>query len=76
MFSPVATKIHVTTRIYFRPKAANKTFQEFVQRFSDLVIQATGTDPTAITSPVTIVLFIRCISNKEIKKQVVEAKTI
>ena len=45
-FRPVATKVHAATAIYFRLQAANKTLQEYIQRFTCLVIQATGTDPT------------------------------
>ena len=49
-----------------------------MQEYKDLmalVIQASGTDPTAVTQ-VTTVLFIRHLFNKKIKKQMSRAKTI
>ena len=70
VFSPVATKMHAATQILSRPQARN----ENIHRFTNWVIQATGTDPTAVACQVTIVLFIRCLLNKEIKKQVAGAK--
>ena len=76
VFSPLATKVHAATQIYFRPQAANETLQEYIQRYTDLVIHATGADLTSVTCQVTIILFIRHFFNKEIKKQVAGAKNI
>ena len=77
IFSPVATKMHAATRINSGPRTANETLQEYIQIFADFVIQVMGTDPTALTFQVTIVLFIRHLLNKEMKKkQVAGAKTI
>ena len=53
VFSPVATKEHAATQIHSRLQAANETLQEYMQRFTDLVIQATGADPTSVTCQVT-----------------------
>ena len=50
--------MHVATRIHSQPPAANVTLQEFIQRFTDLLIQATGTDPNAVTCQVTVILLI------------------
>ena len=47
-----------------------------IQRFNNLVIKATGTDPTPVNCQVIIFLIIRHLFNKEFKKQVVGAKTI
>ena len=44
--------------------------------FIDLIIHATGADPTSVTWQVVIILFIRHLFNKEIKKQVVGTKNI
>ena len=63
------TKMQATTRLYSTPQATNETLQENIQRFTDLAIQATGTDLTAVTCQVAV-LFIIHLVNKEIKKQV------
>ena len=52
----VVTKMQGATRI--RPRASNEALQEYIQRCMDLVIQATGTDPTTVTCQMTIVLII------------------
>ena len=67
--------MHAATRIHLCPYATIEALQEYIQRFTDLVIQATGTDLTAMTCQVTTDLFIRHLFNKEIKKQVAGAKT-
>ena len=59
--------MHAATKINSRPQAGNETLQEYIQRLTDLVIQAADTDPTAVTCQVTI-MFIRHLFNKEIKK--------
>ena len=59
----------------FSPVSTNETLQEYIQRFIDLAIQATGTGPTAVTCQVTILLFIRQLFHKEIQKRVAEVKT-
>ena len=66
----------VSTRIHYIPQAGKETLQEYIQRFIDLVIQATGTDSTACTSQVIIVFLIIHLLNKEIKRHVAAAKTI
>ena len=76
LFSPVTTKVHVATQIHSRPKTANETLQEYIQRLTDLIIHATSTDPTSVTCQVTIILFIRHLFKREIKKQVADAKNI
>ena len=76
VFSPMATKMHAATWIHSCLQSANKTLLEHVQRFTDLVVHTTGTDPTPVTCQVTIVLFIRHLFNKEIRKHVAGTKTI
>ena len=68
-------KMHTATIIQSRPQAANETLQQYIQRFTDLLIYITGTEPTAVTCQVSIGLFTRHLLNKEIKKQVAGAKT-
>ena len=41
-----------------------------------MVIQVTGTDPTAVTCQVITMLFIRHLFSKDIKNQATGAKTI
>ena len=48
VYSPVAMKMNETTWIPSQPQSANEILQEYIQRFTDLVIYAAGTDPTAI----------------------------
>ena len=76
VFSPVATKMCAATRICSRPQVVNETLQEYIQGFTDFVIQTKGTYPTAVTCQVTIVLFIRHVFDKEMRKLVAGAKTI
>ena len=64
-FQLVAIKIHAATQINSRPPTSHETLQEYIQRFTDLVMNATGTDPTTVTCKVTTVLFIRHPLNKE-----------
>ena len=73
-FSLVATKMHAATRIHFRPQVSKVTLKEYIQRFSDLIIQAMGTHLTAVPCQVTIVLFIRHLFNKEIKRRWLELR--
>ena len=75
VFSPVATKMHAATRIHSRPQVASETPQEYIQRFTDLVLQAVGTNSTPVTCQVAIILLIRHF-NKEIRKPMTETKTI
>ena len=65
----MATKIYAAIW-----NAANETLQEYIQKFTDLVIHAAGTGPTAVTCQVIIVLFIRHLPKKEIIKQIVRAE--
>ena len=60
-------KVHVTTWIHSRHHAAYETLLEYIQRFTNLVIQAICTDPTTVTCQVTLVLFIKHLFNKETK---------
>ena len=53
-----------------------KTFEDYIQRFTDLVIHTTGTDSTSVPCQVTIILYIRHLFMKKIKKQVAGAKNI
>ena len=39
VFSPVLTMMDAATRIHSRPQSSNETLQEYIQRFTDLVIQ-------------------------------------
>ena len=73
---PVATKVHAATQIHSRPQAANELLQEYIPRFTDLVIHSTGTEPTSGTCQVTIILCIRHLFDKEIKKQVTGTENI
>ena len=59
VFSPVATQVHAAIQMYSRLQVANGTLQEYIQRFTDLVIHATGAEPTLVTCQVTIILFVR-----------------
>ena len=58
--------MHVTTRIHSRPQPPNKTLKENIQRFTYLLIQASHTDPIAVTCQVTIILIIKHLFNEEI----------
>ena len=72
----MTTKMHAASRIYSKSQAADETLQEYIERFTDLVIQAKGADRTAITCQLISVLFITYLFNNNIKKQVAEAKPI
>ena len=67
--------MHVDTQIHSRPHAAIDTLQEYIQRFTDLVIHATVASYTSVPCQVNI-LFNRHLFNKEIKKQVAGGKVI
>ena len=54
---PVVTKLHAVTQIYSRPQSTNEALQEYIQRFTDVVIHETGTEPTSVTCQVIIALF-------------------
>ena len=69
-------QMHAATQIHSRPQGENEMLQEYIQRFTDLVIQATGTDPTTMICQVTLALFIRHPFNKEIKKHFSGTKMI
>ena len=76
ILSPETTKVYATTQIHYRVQAANETLLVYIQRFTDLVIHATGAHPTSVMCQVTIIPFIRHLFNKEIKKQVAGTKNI
>ena len=76
VFSPIATKMHATTRIHSQPQAANETLQEYIQLFTNLVIQTTDNDLTAMTCQMRTVLFIRHLLNKKKWEAVSPVKTI
>ena len=76
VFSPLTVKMHMETRIHSTPYTKSETLQENSQRFKDLVIQATGTNPTAVTCQVRSVLFIGHQFNKVGKEQVVGVQII
>ena len=65
VLSPVATKVHAVTQIHSRLQAANETLLDYIQQLTDLVIHATGVDPTSVICQVTIIHFIRHLFNKE-----------
>ena len=68
--------MHAANGIYSQPKATKETLQEYIQTFTDLVFEANGTDPTAVTCQVTVILFIQHLFNKEIMKQVAGSKIL
>ena len=76
VFSSVLTNMHAISITHIRHQSSNETMQEYLQRFTDLVIQATGTDPTTVTYHGTFILFIQHTFNKEIKNKAAGAKTI
>ena len=49
--------------------------QEYIERFTDLGIQAISRSPTVVICQVTVVLFLMHLFNKEIKMQVAGAET-
>ena len=71
-----SNKCPTGTQIHSWPQAANETLQEYIQRLTNLVIHATGADPSSVTYQVTIILFIKHLFSKEIKKQVAGTKII
>ena len=68
--------MNTATRIHSWPQAANEFLQEYIQRFTDLVIPTTGKDLSEVTCHVTNAFSIRHLLNKKIKKQIAGAKTI
>ena len=69
---PETDQMHVATQINSIPQEVNETLWKYIQRFTDLVIQATGTYPIAVICQVTIVLFIRHLLIKKLKCSLLE----
>ena len=70
------TKMHAATWIHSHPQSSYEILHEYIQRFSDLLIHATGTDSTAVTCHVTFVVFTTHLFNTQIEKKVARVKTI
>ena len=57
--------------MHWRPQAENETLQEYIQRLTDSVIHAIGTDPTSVTYHVIIVSL-----RKKLKLKLLEQKQL
>ena len=68
VFRSVVTTMHASSRSHSRPQTSNKILQQYIQRFTDLIIQETGTGATVVICQGRVGLFIKHLFNKEILK--------